>query len=232
MSSAVMSSRYGWRPADARLDVMPPWVFCQWWYAHQLRSPSRGYALTVWSDDWDPQSQTRPVAGQDFFLNHKVLQGNPHWICFPDRPCFKNNRDYQTFRHSWILVERSYPMVPCAGNTPLPNRKQSKQQRAKILSVYLRPWTLIATEATATKPYIANLDAVQVADVAHTDMRMAWKQYYTTGMLLFMQDDMNLNRARNTRSPACCSDGCRKQMRQTSTSRMHCLPKSKKTELA
>ena len=74
------------------------------------------------------------------------------------------------------------PMVPCAENTPLPNRKQSKQQRAKLFSVYLRPWTLIATEATDAKPYIADLDEVKTTTESHRDMREAWKHYYTTGV--------------------------------------------------
>ena len=132
-----------------------------WWLPHRLRKPSKNYSLTVWSDDWDPNAEQRPVAGRDFFLNEKCIHGSPHWLCFPDRKCFRSNSDYQSFRHSWILVERTYPVVPCPENTPLPNRKQSKQQRAKILSVYLRPWTLIAAEATDEKPYIADLVEVR-----------------------------------------------------------------------
>jgi len=73
-------------------------------------------------------------------------------------------------------------MVPCAENTPLPNRKQSKQQRAKLFSVYLRPWTLIAAEATDSKPYIADLDEVKTATESHRDMREAWKHYFLTGV--------------------------------------------------
>ena len=173
---------YGLRPPDARLDALCPWVFFQLWLPHRLRSPGPEYALTVWSEDWDPESETRPVAGRDFFLNDKYMHGQPHWICFPDRECFKNNREYQSLRHSWILVERSYPMVPCAENTPLPNRKQSKQQRAKLFSVYLRPWTLIASEANDAKPYIGDLDKVKTGTETHCDIRQAWKNYYLTGV--------------------------------------------------
>ena len=139
---------YGLRPTDDRLDALCPWVFIQWWKPHRLQSPSRDYNLTVWSDDWEPHSGKRPVAGKDFFLNETSIHSCPHWVCFPDRECFKDNLDYQSFRHSWILIERTYPVVPCAEKTPLPNRKQSKQMRAKLFSVYLRPWTLVATEAT------------------------------------------------------------------------------------
>ena len=119
--------------------------------------------------------------GKRFFLNEKFMCGQPHWISFPERDCFKDNREYQSLRHSWILIERSYPMVPCAENTPLPNRKQSKQQRAKLFSVYLRPWTLLASEATWSKPYIADLDIVHSETGTCRNVREAWKQYYKTG---------------------------------------------------
>ena len=171
----------GLRPPDGRLDALCPWVFYQLWYPHRLKKPTQNYTLTIWNDDWDPKSQERPVAGRDFFLNEKFMCGQPHWISFPERDCFKDNREYQSLRHSWILIERSYPMVPCAENTPLPNRKQSKQQRAKLFSVYLRPWTLLASEATWSKPYIADLDIVHSDTGTCRNLREAWKQYYKTG---------------------------------------------------
>ena len=79
-------------------------------------------------------------------------------VVFPKRSFSKGAAEYETFRHSWILVERSRPVVPCAENTPLPNRKQSKHQRAKIFSVYLRAWTLVPEENSADVPYITDLD--------------------------------------------------------------------------
>ena len=194
---------YGLRPPDSRLDFLCPWVFCQLWYPHRLRSPSPEYALTVWSEDWDPKSEKRPVAGRDFFLNDKYMRGQPHWISFPERPCFKSNLEYQALRHSWILVERSYPVVPCAENTPLPNRKQSKQQRAKLFNIYLRSWTLIATEANDSKPYIADLDEVKTATETHRDMRKAWKHFYTTGLPKpWAQQIMNFVRATSAEGQA------------------------------
>jgi hypothetical protein len=41
----------------------------------------------------------------------------------------------------WILRRRQRPMVPAPVGCPMPSRKQSKQNRSKIYSVYLRSWT-------------------------------------------------------------------------------------------
>jgi len=78
-------------------------------------------------------------------------------------------------------------VVPCAENTPLPNRKQSKQQRAKMLSVYLRPWTLIDEEAIINKPHIANLDSMEISVASHRNMRHVWKNYFSFGCRLYRE---------------------------------------------
>ena len=48
-------------------------------------------------------------------------------------------------------------MVPCPEQTPLPNRRMSKEARGKIYSVYLRPWTLAKPLATEFVPFLADL---------------------------------------------------------------------------
>lgn len=95
---------------------------------------------------------------------------------------------YQKFRHSWILIKRNRPVVPCPENTPMPNRKQSKHLRAKLFSIYLRPWTLWPEECDCDVPYITDLDLTvaqyqsqcQVRDPEEQvtrDIRAAWKEY-------------------------------------------------------
>ena len=77
---------------------------------------------------------------------------------FPKRNMRRDKAGYETFRHSWILVQRTRPVVPCPENTPLPSRKHTKEQRAKILSVYLRPWTLVHQESSVDVPHLVDLD--------------------------------------------------------------------------
>ena len=128
------------------------------------------------------QLRKKPAARKDFFVDEETIKKNPHWLCFPEREGFDSNPHYHALRHSWMLVERSYPMVPCAAHTPLPNHRMTKQQRAKIFSIYLRPWTLVHSEADAEKPYIVDLDVVHSERTVTRDMRQAWKSYYCTGV--------------------------------------------------
>ena len=73
-------------------------------------------------------------------------------------------------------------MVPCPENTPLPNRRISKESRAKLFSVYLCPWTLSSLMATTDMPFIVDLawpPAVQdeLADTQMLAFRPTWKEY-------------------------------------------------------
>eukprot|EP00973_Karenia_brevis_P025302 3490483-Karenia_brevis.AAC.1 len=66
-------------------------------------------------------------------------------------------KNYETFGHSWILIRRQRPVVPCPERCPLPHRRMSANVRAKLLSIYLRPWTLSRKLSTAQVPFLPEL---------------------------------------------------------------------------
>ena len=53
---------------------------------------------------------------------------------------------YDTFRHSWILIERQRPVVPRPENTPLPNRKQSKKNQDQTILYVYKHYELIQSQ--------------------------------------------------------------------------------------
>ena len=75
-------------------------------------------------------------------------------------------------------------MVPCPEKAPPPNRQISKEARAKLFSVYLRPWTLAPPMATADVPFLGDLAAAPagadelLAKVSEKEsFRLNWKEY-------------------------------------------------------
>ena len=80
------------------------------------------------------------MAGEHYFLNEELVASSPDLICFPS---YHGVPNIEPFRHQWILRRRVHPYVPCPENTPMPSRKMSKDLRSKLLSVYLRSWTLV-----------------------------------------------------------------------------------------
>ena len=71
-------------------------------------TPPADNDLTVWSEDWDPDGDRDrlPVAGEDFFVKESAFENKPHWLFFPKRDGFAEREDYQSMRHSWMLVEK------------------------------------------------------------------------------------------------------------------------------
>ena len=67
--------------------------------------------------------------------------------------------DFQ-LRSRWYMRRRARPMVPAPSHTPMPDKENNPDGKARLYSIYLRPWTLDAGIATAEAPHITNLDIV------------------------------------------------------------------------
>ena len=92
-------------------------------------------------------------------LNEAEVTMESHLFACPQWQSFftQNSDTYTTFRNTWLLIRRQRPVVPCPDRCPLPGKRMSKDTRAKILSVYFRPWTLVQRTATDTVPYLPHL---------------------------------------------------------------------------
>ena len=60
----------------------------------------------------------------------------------------------------WYMRRRMVPMVPSPSSTPMPDSKQDVEDKAKLYSVYLRPWVLDKNLATREVPHISDLDVL------------------------------------------------------------------------
>ena len=75
--------------------------------------------------------------------------------------------------------------VPTPAGSPMPRANINKDAKARILSVYFRPWTLNRQHATETVPYLGHLDRiyeVRISGKKQSDRhpigyRTAWKHY-------------------------------------------------------
>ena len=113
------------------------------------------------------------VAGEDYIFNFAKIEEQSG--VFSKVYSFSEGKkvfdgpvpsSYAAFRENWILLRRLRPKVQCPENTPLPIRRISKDARARILSIYLRPWTLSRKMATADVPFLLDL-AKAPAGMAH-----------------------------------------------------------------
>jgi hypothetical protein len=75
-----------------------------------------------------------------------------------------SRRRRQDFRNEWIMVRQQYPSVPSAEGTLLPHTRMSKEQRATLYNIYMRPWTLCAQHIIPQHvPHLRDIDLLIVA---------------------------------------------------------------------
>ena len=138
-------SLYGFRPRHPDCWYLSPHEFTQDFVIHRLRRPEKGvYDLTRWIVDPEPLPANKQCTpGVHFMLNVKALK--KYSVVLPLPPCEdvlpEYSFRYEALRHTFVLVRRSIRVIPALSRSPLPNWRSTKEQRAKILSVYLRPWT-------------------------------------------------------------------------------------------
>ena len=212
---------YGYRPGLPDLIYLSPWEFKQWYKPHHLARPHQNYNFTKWAPGRGPYSVNRKensndyVLGEDYIRNEQYIASLPHVTSYPDlqqgdasEACISMSH-YAKFRLSWVLIRRNRPVIPCPEITPLPSRKSTKYVRAKLCSIYLRPWTLISSLANSEVPFLTDLDLTKEqyeklhpngtigpvvkkyrktktvttldneAEGVDRDMRRAWKDYLT-----------------------------------------------------
>ena len=114
------------------------------------------------------------IPGTHYVLNKRDLNTRTGILMFPTGSVLWDDVPdwYNTFRHSYILVQRSVRVVPCVVG-PVPNNRTTKQRRALILSVYLRPWTWSQNLADASVKHFNALD------LAPSIVSNSWKTYLT-----------------------------------------------------
>ena len=93
-----------------------------------------------------------PEAGKHYIIDDKGLRDHHDYIVLPNIPVL------QQTRHEWVLRRAYRPYVPHPESTPMPDHAASMEDKAKLYSVYLRPWVLDKDIATAAVPHITDLN--------------------------------------------------------------------------
>ena len=95
---------------------------------------------------------TQAEAGKHYVIDDVGLRDHPDYIVLPDIPAM------QQMRHEWVLRRANRPYVPKPDSTPMPDNAASQEDKARLYSVYLRPWVLDQAIASAAVPHITDLN--------------------------------------------------------------------------
>ena len=172
---------YGFRPPAPDLFYLSPWEFCQWFYLERVLEPSETFPYSEWTAAGLRKQETNRgnrekeayVRGVDYKPDMEKIRSLDCIFTFAEAERMFDGEaleNHDRFRNSWVIIKRTYPRIPCPERTPLPSKKIAKQTRAKICSVYLRPWTLSKKLATETVPFLGDLGDANA-------VRTNWKHY-------------------------------------------------------
>ena len=112
--------------------------------------------LTEWTEEgfayFEAHKSDDPPAELTPGLHWRVIEPakNLHrqdYITYPAYGTF-----FEFFRHEWVMVLQARPFVPQPSGAPMPDKRHSVEERARLLSVYLRPWTLLRCDVLAQLP--------------------------------------------------------------------------------
>ena len=158
-STLKSSEVYGWRGTDERVFHLSPWEFIKWWSLKKLQPPTKnatedGQGLSVWVRKQG--TDRKPVDGwqygRDYIWKHPLPNSRAaNLVRLPQ--CNGCNRAQE-----YYLERRTEPLIPYPTTCPLPKPDMSKDAQARLLNVYLRPWTLDLKSATPHVPHISALD--------------------------------------------------------------------------
>ena len=139
---------YGYRGQDQRVFLLNPWEFLMLWEVVPLPKPSgKPGSLTVWTTRASANTGER-----EYDVNPAAEKADEDSVFYPILP-----GDVQ-LRKKWYMRRRRRPMVPAPANTPMPDKAGHAEGKARLLSLYMRPWVLERVWATAVVPHIADLD--------------------------------------------------------------------------
>ena len=88
---------------------------------------------------------------------HYIARESEHRILLPDLPCLGK------LRHRWCWQKRQRPYVPVWSHAKVPKVALSPEENARLLCVYMRPWTLNPADATSETPLLSRLNVVSDA---------------------------------------------------------------------
>ena len=147
---------YGFRGKEHNVDVLSPYEMLLHWAVTRINPPGGASKETraQWTAegrDYLKECKLEGVRPECVPGVHYTALEDPHRILVPDLPGLRG------LRHCWCwenlkrlhLSTWSYAKLPCA--------RFSHEENARLLCVYMRPWTLQQADASKDNPLLSQL---------------------------------------------------------------------------
>ena len=147
---------YGYRGNEQSVDVLSPYEMLLHYAMERILPPTN--PLRRCHAEWTEE-------GKEYYKECSAtkMKGHykpgEHYTALPDedRILMPNLQHLNGLRHCWCWQKRPRPHLPTWSFAKIPRSQFSPEENARLLSVYMRPWTLRESESTNNNPLLSLL---------------------------------------------------------------------------
>ena len=88
---------------------------------------------------------------------------------------------------TWFGQKRTHPYVPVWNFAKMPRNTLPAEENCRLLSVYMRPWTLYAKDANMKTPLLTDLRACEYTSNGRKTYTSGWRQFIAGNVTSDMQ---------------------------------------------
>jgi len=167
-TEAPFDLMYGFRGNSHVVDLFSPFEMLMYWSMEQVRPPSRTA---------EDVTAELTAEGHLYLAQCKAAKEAPclepakHYIALPaaDRILLPDLDALGGLRHRWVWKKRSRPFVPVWNYAKIPKTNLSPEENSRLLSIYMRPWTLNPKDVTEQVPLLSQLQMCRTAAKEQTN---------------------------------------------------------------
>ena len=164
---------YGFRGENPNVHYLSPWEFLRHWEVVEISasklavSEAASVGATLRADSpkgkrMRSEKDATPLEDGDGAEDRFPFMESDDLIRYPE---LEGGVD---LRKRWYMRRRKTPMVPSPAHSPMPDKQGSQEGKARILSVYLRPWVLDSRHASMHVPHLVDLDRIPCRRTSNT----------------------------------------------------------------
>ena len=123
-------------------------------HVYEVRPPSPEHTLSEFTEEgrsYKQECRDLKQAPQFEPGRHYIVVAEANRMLLPEL------KQLGKLRHRWVWQRRPRPCVPVWNSSKLPRSSYSPEENARLMSVYMRPWTLDPQMITPFVPLLANL---------------------------------------------------------------------------
>ena len=163
--AAPFDVMYGFRGSKYDVDLFSAFEMLRHWTMTEIKTPSATCKLSKWTEAGKKLKELKlkcPIYNPG--EHYEAVDGEDR-ILLPELP------QLHGLRHYWMWTRSCRPHVPVWNYSRVPKSTLSPNENARLLNVYMRPWTLNPADVSEDNVLLSEM--AQIPNTPHTNATTA-----------------------------------------------------------